>query len=143
MADQTVRTYDPNSIIITYNGYPITGFAEGTFVSIKRNGDMFTKSKGADGGIDRTRNNSFDFEVTVTLKQVAQANEELTAMFVLDAAGTSGPGPLTITDLEGSTLFNATQAWIKKDPDVEFSEKMGERAWVFETGVATLIVGAN
>ena len=56
MADPAVRTYDPNSIIVSFMGKTLAGFAEGSFLKIKRSGDMFTKVKGADGSVDRINN---------------------------------------------------------------------------------------
>lgn len=143
MADLTVRTYDPNQIIVTFMGVPLTGFAEGSFVKIKRNGDAFTKSKGADGSVDRVNNNAFDFEVGLTLKQTSPMNEYLSGLLAADQLSNAGTGPMTIMDNNGVTLFAAGQAWVKKDPDVEFSDKMSDREWTFDTGAAALLVGGN
>ena len=143
MADLTVRTYDPNQIIVSYDGVPLVGFAEGTFVTIKRSGDLFTKVRGADGGVDRVNNNNFDFEVSIHLKQVSPSNAVLSLAASADQLSNAGTGILLIKDNNGSTLFTAAQAWVKKDPDVSYSDKMESREWTFDTGVGALLVGGN
>lgn len=50
MALLPVRTFDPKMVVITFGVTPISGYAEGTFVRVKRSGDAFTKSKGAGVG---------------------------------------------------------------------------------------------
>ena len=67
MADLTVKTYDPKQVVITFGVIPISGYADGTFVSVNRSGDAFTKKKGAAGDVERVNKNQGDFEVTVTL----------------------------------------------------------------------------
>ena len=34
--DLTVKTYDPKMVVITFGVIPISGYAEGTFVSVNR-----------------------------------------------------------------------------------------------------------
>lgn len=143
MADLTVRTYDPNQVIVSFMGVPLVGFAEGSIVSIKRDGDLFTKVKGADGGIDRVNNNNFAFEVTVSLKQVSPSNEVLSLAASADQLSNAGTGILLVKDNNGMTLFTAAQAWVKKDPDVAFTDKLETREWTFDTGVGALLVGGN
>ena len=143
MGDATVRTYDPNSILVTFGTTIITGFAAGTFVKIMRNGAAFEKVKGADGGIDRVNNNNFAFEVTVSLKQVSPSNEVLSLAASADQLSNAGTGILLVKDNNGMTLFTAAQAWVKKDPDVAFTDKLETREWTFDTGVGALLVGGN
>lgn len=141
--DVAVRTYDPKQIVITFGGTIMTGFADGTFVTIAGNGDAFTKVRGADGGVDRVNNNANDYRVTVTLKQTSLANDLLSAQHVLDKAANSGKLPLTVKDLNGTMVFFAPQAWVAKEPDPELSNTMSNRQWMFDTGPATMDVGSN
>jgi hypothetical protein len=84
MADLTVKTYDPKQVVITFGVIPISGYADGTFVSVNRSGDAFTKKKGAAGDVERVNKNQGDFEVTVTLLQTAAVNAELSAALAAD-----------------------------------------------------------
>jgi len=143
MADANVRTYDPKRVIATFGAVILNGFAEGTFISIAGNGDKFEKVRGADGGIDRVNKNANDYSITFTLKQTSLANASLSAVLTADQTSNTGKFPLTIKDLNGTTLFFAALAWIAKDPDDEFSDSMSNREWRIDTGIAEKLTGGN
>ena len=139
----TVKTFDPKMVVITFGSIPISGYAEGTFVSVNRSGDAFAKRKGAGGDVERINKNQGDFEVTVTLLQTTPTNKELSAVLAADQVTNAGVFPLTIKDLLGETLFFAPQAWIRKDPEWEDGDDTNSRAWVFDTGIGSNLVGGN
>ena len=139
----TVKTFDPKMVVITFGSIPISGYAEGTFVSVNRSGDAFAKRKGAGGDVERINKNQGDFEVTVTLLQTTPTNKELSAVLAADQVTNAGVFPLTITDLLGETLFFAPQAWIRKDPEWEDGDDLNSRAWIFDTGIGSNLIGGN
>ena len=139
----TVKTFDPKMIVITFGSIPISGYAEGTFVSVNRSGDAFAKRKGAGGDVERINKNQGDFEVTVTLLQTTPTNKELSAVLAADQVTNAGVFPLTIKDLLGETLFFAPQAWIRKDPEWEDGDDLNSRAWTFDTGIGSNLIGGN
>jgi len=141
--DPTVRTYDPNKITCTFGGVTLVGFASGTFLTIARNGNRFEKDRGADGTVDRINKNANDFLCTFTLKQTSITNDELSEISNQDSIDNSGVKPLQIKDLNGTTLFNAEQSWIEKDPDDEFSDSLSTRPWAIATGPASKVTGGN
>lgn len=143
MPDLSVRSYDPKQIVIAFGPTVITGYAEGTFVKVARNGNAFEKSRGADGSVDRTNKNALDFTVTITLKQTSPVNAILSGLLLADQISNAGLLPLTIKDLGGATLFSAAQAYIAKDPDQEFGDSLSSREWTFETGIAANLIGGN
>ena len=143
MADKTVRTFNPAQIIITFGAIIMSGFADGTFLTITGNGDRFEKRRGADGTIDRINKNNFDYEVVLTLMQTSITNKNLSIIMQADQLSNAGILPLTIKDLNGDTLFFAPQAWIAKDPDDEFGDSLGNREWKFQTGMAEKLTGGN
>lgn len=141
--DPKVRTYDPKKVIVTFGPIIIGGYAEGTFITVAGNGDKFEKSRGADGSVDRVNKNNKDYRVTVTIKQTSLTNDLLSAALVADQDANTGVVPLTIKDLNGTTLFFATYSWIAKDPDDEFSDSLSTREWMIDTGIASKITGGN
>ena len=143
MANLPVRTFDPKQVVITFGALSISGYAEGTFVSVNRSGDAFAKSKGAGGDVERVNRNQGDFEVTVTLQQTSPTNAELSAILASDQVTNGGVFELTIKDMLGQTLFFAPQAWIRKDPEWEDGDDLNSRAWVFDTSIAANLVGGN
>lgn len=141
--DLAVRTFDFKKTVTSFGVAGITGFHEGTVISIDRSGDGFEKSRGADGTVDRINKNAYDFEVKITLKQTAQSNETLSALFAADQLSNAGVLPLTIRDLNGTTLFVAPQAWIAKDPTAELGDSLNAREWTFHTGAGVFFQGSN
>jgi hypothetical protein len=142
-ADKKVRTYDPKKVIVTFGPLIMTGYAEGTFITISRNGDLFESVRGSDGGVDRVNKNAGDFTVTLTLKQTSLSNDGLSLAVETDLRTNAGVLPLVVKDLRGTSLFVAGQAWIAKDPDDENSDSLSSREWRFSTGVATKFTGGN
>ena len=143
MADTNVRTFDPSQYVITFNGVPLTGFAEGTMCTLEREGDLFKRSIGSDGGVDRVKQNNQSFNFTAHLKATSVSNQILSAVLLVDQTTNGGTGVLAIVDLKGTTAFLAPTAWISKEPKCDVGTTMPTREWVFQTGMAVMNVGSN
>jgi hypothetical protein len=129
-------TYDAFKVIITFGGVPIGGYADGTFVSVKAGSDRYSKKVGADGGIVRSRKHDDTHGVDITLLKSSQSNTYLTTVMNMDKLANAGIRPLSITDLSGGSLHFWPQAWISKDPDVDYGDEAGNIPWHIETGHA-------
>ena len=129
-----VKNYDPKRVNVFFGGVPITGFADGSFISVTPSSQYWTKVSGADGEKARAKSNDNSHEVTITLMQTSQSNDYLSGILALDRASNAGKLPLTIVDLSGTTKMNWLNAWIRQPPDVDESKEITERAWVFDTG---------
>lgn len=139
-----VKTYDASKVIITFNFVPLSGYADGEFLSITSSSPTFTKEVGADGKVSRSKSNDNTSEVAVTLKQSSQSNDYLSLMHQADKKSNLGKGPLSVTDLSGTTLCFWPEAWIKQTPDQGFSKENGDRVWTFDTGnIGAENVGGN
>jgi len=143
MADQNVRTFDPKQVIITFGPVIITGFAEGTFITIVQSGPSFEKVKGADGSINRINKNANDHTATMTLQETSISNDALSTIHIADKLSNTGKHPLTVTDLSGTSKFFAPQAWITQPPDAEKADVLSTREWAFDTGIAAHFIGGN
>jgi hypothetical protein len=141
--DNNVYTYDPKQVVVTFGGIIVSGYAEGTFISIASNGDSFAKRKGSDGSVDRINMNVYDYSVTLTLMMTSPTNALLSAALIADKETNTGVVPLTVTDLSGNSVFTAAQAWIAKDPDDEYGDSLATREWRIDTGAAVKSTGGN
>lgn len=141
--DFQIRTYDPKRIIASFGETVISGYADGTFLTITRSGNLFDKRKGSDGSVDRINMNARDFAIELTLMQTSPTNDSLSTTANLDLELNNGVKPFVIKDLNGTTLFQTQAAWIEKDPDDEMGDSLGTRAWTFATGIATKFTGGN
>lgn len=145
--DKTVRTYDASQVKIVVGAFTLNGYADGTFVTIKRNGDAFDDKTGADGTVDRINKNNYSFEVEVSIKRTSPWNSKLSELLAADQAGNVGIVQIAITDLSGQaqapSVFFAPQAWIKKDPDTEYADSLGNYKWTFRTGAGANFIAGN
>lgn len=139
----SVKTYDPKSLIISFAGQALTGFADGVFCNIVPSGDKFTAITGADGEVSRSKSVDYSYEVTITLQQTSESNDKLSTIMIADKLRNAGVFPLSVKDLEGTSFFFASSAWIQKDPDVSYGKEIENREWVFRTGPADNYVGGN
>lgn len=138
-----VKTFDPKKVIVTFSGIPLSGFADGSFVEVSAASDRYTKKIGADGEVARVRGNDDTSEVTITLLSTSKSNTVMTSYLNADRLTNKGIGPLSISDIDGGTLFFWPQAWVKKTPDLTRSKDVEDVAWVFDTGQIGLEVIAG
>jgi hypothetical protein len=140
-----VHTYNAARVVVIVAGFPISGFADGTFVNVEMINDAITSQVGADGEIARAISTDRRCTVTLTLQQTSEANSFLSTMFSIDMLTCGGrTGPILIQDLCGDTLFSAANAWIVKPANIEFSKEITTRAWSIQTGAPAIYnVGGN
>jgi len=139
------HTYNAGRVLVIVHGMPMSGFADGTFITITMINDGITTQVGADGEIARAINTDRRCTVTLTLQQTSVSNDFLSTLFNVDMLSCGGrAGPILIQDLCGTTLFAASESWIVKPADIEFGKEITTRAWQIQTGApATYIVGGN
>lgn len=141
-ADKVVHTYDPANVIVTWNGVTFTGFAEDTFVTLSRAGNAFDAVQGADGTVARANKQAKHFSVKLSFLQTSPTNDQLLEALNADIMGNTGIAQMTVTEvLTGKLKFGAS-AWIEKDPDSDWGNKVGSREWTFHTGPAEYLAMA-
>lgn len=138
-----VRTYDPKQIIVTVGGVPISGYTEGTFVTISRDEDTWTKNVGADGLVSRVKTNNFTGSVVITLKQTSPSNDYLSGLIAVDEVTNIGVVPVLIKDLSGNSTYFSATGWVKKYSDSTFAKEIGDREWTIDLSTLDLFVGSN
>lgn len=138
------QTYDPKSVIFTFRGVPLTGYAPGTFVTVSRASDGVSLVVGSDGETTRVRSRNRSGTITLTLRAESPSNDVLTAAYLADEKGlATGRGPAGLTDLSGSSVVVSQDAWIQKLPDMGFGDSSGTREWIFATGDLDMRPGGN
>ncbi len=137
------KIYDPDQIVFTFAGIPVSGYADGTFISAAPTGESFTVKQGADGEVTRTKTNIKTWRVTLTLEATSDSNDVLSQLANLDLEEPNGAGvaPLGIADLSGRTIFGAPEAWIVQHPTIEFAKEGGQREWIFDCVDPQVLVG--
>lgn len=139
-----VKTYDPNNVQIILGGAPMSGFADGTFVSVASDENLYNKTVGADGEVSRARLNNKSATITLTLKQTSSSNDVLSNYAALDQASDSGVFPLMIKEIgSGRTLLFTQAAWVEKFPDTAYSKDVEDREWTIATSQMNTFIGGN
>lgn len=136
-------TFDFRKLSVIFGAAQITGFAQGDALEVKEENNAFNVEGGADGFVDRVKNNANFLTITLRLRQTTPANQVLSALHLADRAG-GVPLPLLIKDRSGTTLITAAKAWITKFPDAKFGNDTQEREWIIQTGSDYVInLGGN
>jgi len=140
----TAKTYSPKKISVTVAGADITGFTDGTYVSVARNMDTFTPHIGAGGDTTRIRNSDNSGTITITLDQTADSNAVLSSLQIADEQTSAGQFPILIKDNNGTSVYGAESAWIQKPADADFAgDSVSPREWIIYCAVLTTFNGTN
>lgn len=140
-----VKTYNPKEVILTVGPYIISGYADGSFITVERNEDAWSLQIGTDGEGTRSKSNNRSGTVTTRLMQSSDSNQVLSALALADEQSGAGIVPIFIKDGSpgGTTLVIAESGWVRKLPSVEYDRTALGREWVLETDVLTINVGGN
>jgi hypothetical protein len=138
-----VKTYDASQVAIIVGGFNITGFADGSFVSVERNADAFALYVGTDGEGTRAKTNNKSGRFTFTLSQSSDSNAILSGIAAADELKNAGVVPVLVKDGSGASLYAAETAWIVKQPAAEFGREIGSREWILETDELVVFTAGN
>lgn len=136
-----LKVYDPDQISIIIGGHSVRGFADGQFLNIVGNADLFSDAVGSDGDdITRTKNNDQRATITLSLMQTSDSNDVLDAIANSDQIAPNGAGVFDILIRDrgtGRAMYKADGGWINKQPDAAYDRTPQPRAWTIR--VAKLI----
>src|SRR5690554_155366 len=137
-----VRTYDPCDVAMSFFGMPITGFAEGTFITVSRSSDSFSRVIGVCDG-SRTRSHDRGGSIEFTVLQTAPINDWLAAFIAADEQFKNAVGPAIVKDNSGNSTYFAPEAWIVAPPTGEFGTDQTSRTYRIETNNISMFTGAS
>lgn len=131
---QSLGTFDFKKLNVIFGVSVLTGFSDGDAVEISEENPAFNSASGADGYVDRIKNNSNFLIITIRLRQTSPTNQILSALHLADRVG-GITLPITIRDSSGTSLFSALQAWIEGFPKtISYGNEAKTREWVIKTG---------
>jgi hypothetical protein len=136
-----VRTYDANKVVVVFGANILTGFADGSFLTVERSEDSFTVYVGSSGEVARSRSNNKTGTSTLKLMQTSLSNDILSAYMVADELSGQGIVPFQVKDLQGTTLVLAKESWVLKPADAEFAREAGEREWKIQHAELEVFIG--
>jgi hypothetical protein len=133
----SVKTYDPKKVLISLGSHSVSGYSDGTFVSIEPNGDGITKKVGCDGEIVRSIDPDQSATVTLTVLQTSATVAFCQQMYNRDRTTGEGTFPILIKDMKGGLIFAAQEAWVVNAPTREFAKEDSDREIEIACGEAT------
>lgn len=144
-----VGTYSPDAVDVIISNdemnHIVTGFAEGTFISIEPHADRFTSYYGAKGDPSRVHDPVYAFNIALTLAQTSHSNDVFTHLLRRDRQTLRGTFNLTLKDSSGTTLYNERCAYIGVEPTQSFSGggTMESREWTIHLPNPDYVIGGN
>lgn len=138
-----VRTYSPDQVHVIVGPSRLSGFTDGTFITVSMDGQAYQKRVGADGQVSRARTGDLAGTVQVTLLSTSASNDILSAFAIADETSDEGVFPLLIKDSYGTTLIQTSSAWIQQKPDREFSNEVTEVQWTIDCVQLRSFIGQN
>lgn len=138
-----MKELDPQAIIMTLAGINIDGVDSDTFVEYEYNEDAYKTHVGAKGEVTRVKVANESGLVTFTLGQASSCNDRLSALAITDRRNGTGIGALIITDLKGTTLIKAQNAWIQKAAKGEHGSEHKPRSWVVFCEKMQVFIGGS
>lgn len=140
-----LANYSPERVnVVLALMHTVSGFVDGSFITIEKDSPTFTVRESADGVVSRTMNSSMLYTVRLTLAQYAESNEVLSWMHNADLI-TKGRAkfPMTIKDASGGSTMFAAEAWISTVPTTSFSTGVETREWEIKCATSVNFVAGN
>jgi len=135
-----LKTYSADQVILSVAGQNInSGYADGDFVSVARNREVWSTKVGTDGQVARFKTGDKSGIIKVMLMQTSEGNGILGQMLQLAESNPNGAdvGAFRITDkATGIVLARADKAWVAKYPEVKRGREIADYEW--ELGCAEL-----
>ena len=133
-ASELVKTFDLTRVRMIVGGQPISGFQDGDALVIEFDEDTYSKVRGADGEIGRSRMNSDSASFTFNVQYGSLANAIFQQMADDDRDSNTGIRSLLIEDTLGGMTLTCAQVWVRKRPDVTLGKEMPTCEWILDGG---------
>jgi hypothetical protein len=123
------NVYDPKQVTLTIGGQTVTGFAEGSKVTITKTDGLTSTTRGMDGDISIDIINMVDGTATFTLLHNTSFNDTMRDWaYSYRSKTTRIPYvPFEMNDPSGGKI--STVAWLETQPDYDVGQATGEQAW--------------
>lgn len=135
-----MATYDPQNSVLIIDGYRVTGFADGTFITITANEQDFTPSHGADGAA-WVRNKDKGTKVSFSLRGDAVANAVLSANAKTRKLVKAPPFESSFYEIDGGTSAAVHSCQFIKSPEIQRGMELPKVDWEVEGLTADTQIG--
>ena len=139
----TTKYYTFEEVDLIIDGVSIKEFAaEGTGIKVEYyEQDRFTPTVGIDGSVVVNKNLNATGNVEVTLQQTSDSNPVLSALLDAAYSGNFTTIAVSVTDINGSSLYTGAKAWLRSYPSSTFNKEVSPRAWIIDIAKLITLVG--
>ena len=139
------KYYDADQVTVTIAGIPLSGYADGEFLSIEQESEDFTDVAGTDGEVSRSKTNDRRATITIMLMQTSDSNDLLSELSNLDRNNPNGAGvgAFLCRDRQGRALYQAQECWVQQPPDVSMDRGATSREWTLRCARLIRFDGGN
>ncbi len=138
-----MKTYNPAQVAIIVGGFPLTGFADDSKVTVERAEDSWSMQIGVDGEGTRSKSNNKSGSIKISLNQSSESNQTLSTLLIQDELNGGGLVPVLVKDASGNSIYTAANAFITKFPSAEFGRESKTREWMIKTDNLVVNEGGN
>lgn len=150
MADNFIGNYAPDEFTIVLSKgsfvHRITGFADGTFVSMERLTPTSIPFQGiGDNSFGRVKRSKTAMNVAITLLMTSPSNTVLQQLQLADAAVVDNTWVVncSMKDMSGQTVASSNTAIIQAPPTAMFGSEQTSREWHIYMFGSDLFIGGN
>jgi hypothetical protein len=126
-------SFNIKNVIFLVGGFPMSGYAEGSKIEVKRKTEHWRSVAGTDGEVARSRVHDDRYEIKVTFMPHSTANVTLNTLLLADKLTGQGIVPVSLLDPSTGEQFLANGAWVMQSPGVVYSNGIEGREWTLET----------
>ena len=145
----TLSSYSPEDISVVLSAdffsHNVSGFADGSFITITRVIPAATLYTGAQGDGARVLRRVKNLDITFTLHQASESNDVLSQLQILDEQAHNNDRlfAITVKDNMGRSVFSSNQCFIGTTPDGEFGTDLSTRSWILHSVGSEVFHGGN
>lgn len=130
-----IYLYDAAQHFLTIGGFPITGFQDGSTISVEHDNDRVTRQADIDGrGVVFNKSNNALGTVTFTLNEGSPANAFLSQMHADFQSRAGGVEPLFFKDGNSGSTGESDGCVVQAVPGLGGGSESEGREWVLGTG---------
>lgn len=124
-----MQTYDIAKVNVIVGGQVITGFAEGSVISIEKLEDNFTEHVGVKGEVTTSESNNNTADLTLVLKNTSPSVSYLNGL--ANRKGQNAVVDVAIVDLnDNGVSASGAECRVRRPADMDFSNEETEREFV-------------
>ena len=139
-----IQTYDPSSVtVLLALVYAVTDFSPNDLITLSKDTENYTTSKGGAGGVERIHNADQTYTLELNLSQTSPSNQVLNGLSTLDNISKRGSFPIFIKDSSGSSLFLGDTCWIESPAQASYTSDIETRIWRIRCSGVTFGLAGN